>query len=75
MSPPVRLNLAPAANAQPYLSAGWPLLTRLVGVGIIVGAAGIMQERADANKAPGLIKTQVGDDVRHPEAEAVTAAL
>ena len=28
-----------------------------------------MQGSADADEAPGLIKTQVGDDVRHPEAE------
>ena len=26
-SPPARLNLMPPANAQPYLSSGWPLLT------------------------------------------------
>ena len=31
MSPPWRLNLAPPANAQPYLSSGWPLSTQ-VGV-------------------------------------------
>ena len=28
-----------------------------------------MQSGADADEAPGLIKTQVGDDVRHPEAK------
>ena len=28
-----------------------------------------MQSGADAGKAPGLINAQVGDDVRHPEAE------
>ena len=77
-----RLNLAPPANAQPYLSAGWPLLTqlpvapqRLRGCGVVVGAAGVMQSSADAGEAPGLIDAQVGDDVRHPEAEAVTRPL
>ena len=29
-----------------------------------------MQGDADAGKAPGLIDAQVGDDVRHPKAEA-----
>ena len=76
MSPPARLNLAPPANAQPYLSSGWPLLTQLPVIpqhldrrGIIVRAAGVMQSGADAGEAPGLINAQVGDDVRHPEAE------
>ena len=41
------------------------------GVDTVVGAAGIMQGSADADEAPGLIKAQVGDDVRHPEAKAV----
>src|SRR4029077_10136746 len=36
-------------------------------VDTVVGAAAVVEGSADAGEAPGLIKTQVGDDVRHPE--------
>src|SRR6185436_12121870 len=40
----------------------------------VIGAAGVMQRAADAGEAPGLINAQVGDDVRHAEAEAAASA-
>ena len=71
MSPPGRLNLAPPANAQPYLIFRMAVVDHVRRR--IVGAAGIVQSGADAGKAPGLINAQVGDDVRDPEAERSAA--
>ena len=57
----------PPANAQPYLIFGMAVVDHVRRR--IVGAAYVMERGADAGEAPGLVNAQVGDDVRHPEAE------
>ena len=59
--------MAPPANAQPYLIFRMAVVDHVRRR--IVGRAGIVQSGADADEAPSLIEPQVGDDVRHPEAE------
>src|SRR5262245_27383764 len=63
------LTLVPRGQFRLLAGAGARPDHPISGVGTVVGAADIMQGCADAGEAPLLIDAQVGDDVRHPEAE------